>query len=194
MLMPEVDGSNDKGASFSAILKLAGGPLLSQPNRRQPYFGITSRLLVTRDRSGFAFLGPLRSFQRLRRPSVQFLPPHVLSLFQQVCSDEKVGGRLLTYARGDSVAKCGGASTTDRAQRMEVLRRPSEGGPWFGLRLVGIPPPEGDSAGGVRDRDGCARGRRAARQPSRRCACVCGRDLRAASGTQPDSSGGQRQS
>jgi hypothetical protein len=28
MLMAEADGSNDKRASFSAILKLAGGPLL----------------------------------------------------------------------------------------------------------------------------------------------------------------------
>jgi hypothetical protein len=28
--MPEADGSNDKRASFSAILKLVGGPLLSQ--------------------------------------------------------------------------------------------------------------------------------------------------------------------
>jgi hypothetical protein len=29
MLMAEADGSNDKRASFSAILKLVGGPLLS---------------------------------------------------------------------------------------------------------------------------------------------------------------------
>jgi hypothetical protein len=30
MLMAEADGSNDKRASFSAILKSVGGPLLSQ--------------------------------------------------------------------------------------------------------------------------------------------------------------------
>jgi hypothetical protein len=35
MLLAEAGGSNDKRASFSAILKLVGGPLLSLTNNRQ---------------------------------------------------------------------------------------------------------------------------------------------------------------
>ena len=106
-----------------------------------------------------------------------------------ICSAAPAGEPV----RSDSVAECGGVPTTDRAQGMEVLRRPAEGGSWPRRRLVDGPSAEGDPAGGVRDRDGRARRRRATRQSSRRSARVCRRDLRAASGAQPDSSGGQRQ-
>src|SRR5712691_10194927 len=55
---------------------------------------------------------------------------------------------------------------------MEVLQRPTEGGPWPRRRLVDGPPAERDPAGGVRDRDGGARRRRATRRSSRP-PCMC---------------------
>ncbi len=83
---------------------------------------------------------------------------------------------------------------------MEILRGPVEGGPCPRRRMVGRAPPRRDPAGGVRDRDGRARRRRATavewrsrRRCSRWSARICRRDLRAASGTQPDSSRDQRQ-
>ena len=85
-------------------------------------------------------------------------------------------------------------SKADRAEGMEVLRRLAEGRPWPRRRLVGGAAAERHPAGGVRDRDGRARRRRATRRSSRRSARVRRRDLCAASGAQPDSSGGQRES
>ena len=79
-----------------------------------------------------------------------------------ICSRSAVRGGG-ACARTGSVAECGRAPITDRAQGMEVLRRPAEGGPRPRRRLVGGPPAERDPAGGVRDRDGCARRRRATR-------------------------------
>ncbi len=96
-------------------------------------------------------------------------------------------------ARAGSVAKCIGVPITDRAQGMEILRRPAQGGPRPCRRLVDRPPAARDPARGVRHRHGRACGRRAARQFSRRSARVGRRHLRAASSAHSDSLCGRRQ-
>ena len=101
------------------------------------------------------------------------------------------GGTL--FCGGSSVAEYGGAPATDRAQGMEVLRRPAEGEPRPRCRLVDRAAAARHPAGGVRDRHGRAGRRRATRPFARRSAGVRRRDLRPAPGAQPDSSGGQRQ-
>src|SRR5258707_15017858 len=58
------------------------------------------------------------------------------------------------------------APAAGRAQRMEILRRPAQGGPRPRRRLVGLPPAARDPARGLRDRDGRARRRRAAGRSS----------------------------
>jgi len=54
MLMAEADGSNDKRASFSAILKSVGGPLLSQTDAIPDELSanLTLRLLPARRPTG----------------------------------------------------------------------------------------------------------------------------------------------
>ncbi len=76
---------------------------------------------------------------------------------------------------------------------MEVFRRPAQGGPRAGRRVVDHPGAARSPAGGVRDCDGRAGGRGAAPRFPGRSAGPRGRHLRAASGAQPDSPGAERQ-
>jgi hypothetical protein len=53
--------------------------------------------------------------------------------------DGPTGAGTKSCARGGSEAEYRRAQITDRAQGMEVLRRPTEGGPWPRRRLVDGP-------------------------------------------------------
>src|SRR5258706_101906 len=78
------------------------------------------------------------------------------------------------------------APAAGRAQGMEVLRRPAEGGPRPCRRLVGRSPAARDPARGLRDRDGGARRRRAAWRSSRGAARLRGDGVRPAPGARAD--------
>lgn len=92
-----------------------------------------------------------------------------------------------------SVPECMGAPLTHRAQRMEVLPHPSEGRPRPRCRVVDGASAARHPARGVRYRHGRARRCRSARRSPRRSPRLRRHHLRAASGTQPCSSGDQCQ-
>jgi len=130
-----------------------------------------------RDPSGFASLkAPVFS----KFPLLCYLDEVI------ICTRSAVRGRRKPVRATGSVAECGRAPITDRAQGMEVSsassRRADPGlaaAWWTVLLLRGILP------AAFRGRDGCARRRRATRRSSRRSASrFAGTIFRAASGAQ----------